>query len=83
MQVRVIGAYEAKTKLSELLAQVSQGESFTITKHGQPVAVLTRPSEQGKADVEETIEAIRRQRRRLAPAFEGVSVKELIGEGRK
>jgi prevent-host-death family protein len=83
MQVQVIGAYEAKTKLSELLARVIEGESFTITKHGQPVAVLTPPGEQGKADAEETIEAIRRQRGRLAPAFEGVSVKELIEEGRK
>jgi prevent-host-death family protein len=83
MQVRIIGAYEAKTKLSELLAQVSQGEAFTITKHGMPVAVLTRPTEQGNADATETIEAIRRQRQQLASAFEGAGVKQLIEEGRK
>jgi prevent-host-death family protein len=81
--MQVIGAYEAKTKLSELLAQVSQGETFTITRHGLPVAVLTRPSGQDRANVEETIGAIRRQRQQLASAFEGVNVKRLIEEGRK
>jgi prevent-host-death family protein len=35
-----VGAYEAKTHLPRLLEQVSQGESFVITKHGVPVARL-------------------------------------------
>ena len=35
-----IGAYQAKTHLSEILDQVANGESFTITKHGVPVARL-------------------------------------------
>jgi len=35
-----IGAFEAKTKLGELLDRVSQGSSFTITKHDRPVARL-------------------------------------------
>jgi prevent-host-death family protein len=33
-----IGAFEAKTKLSALLAQVEKGKSFYITKHGRRVA---------------------------------------------
>lgn len=33
-----IGAYEAKTKFSELLERVEKGERVTITKHGRPVA---------------------------------------------
>jgi prevent-host-death family protein len=33
-----IGAFEAKTHLSSLLERVAQGESFTITRHGKPVA---------------------------------------------
>ncbi|MHB1165816.1 MAG: type II toxin-antitoxin system Phd/YefM family antitoxin [Candidatus Nanopelagicales bacterium] len=36
----VVGAFEAKTHLSELLARVEAGESVTITKHGRPVARL-------------------------------------------
>jgi prevent-host-death family protein len=35
-----IGAFEAKTKLGELLERVRQGAAFTITKHDQPVARL-------------------------------------------
>ncbi len=34
-----IGAYEAKTNLAKLLERVLQGEQFTITKHGVPVAL--------------------------------------------
>ena len=35
-----IGANEAKTHLPKLLERVRQGERFTITKHGTPVAEL-------------------------------------------
>lgn len=35
-----IGAFEAKTHLSELLEKVSQGKTFHITKRGRPVAEL-------------------------------------------
>ena len=35
-----VGAFEAKTHLSRLLKRVSDGEEFTITKHGQPIAKL-------------------------------------------
>ena len=35
-----VGAFEAKTKLSELLDRVERGEEITITRHGKPVARL-------------------------------------------
>jgi len=35
-----IGAFDAKTKLSELLRKVDQGERFTITRRGRAVANL-------------------------------------------
>lgn len=35
-----VGAFEAKTLLSELLQRVERGERVTITKHGRPVAQL-------------------------------------------
>lgn len=38
--MREIGAFEAKTHLSELLAAVEAGEAFTITRRGKPVAEL-------------------------------------------
>ncbi|HEX2216946.1 MAG TPA: type II toxin-antitoxin system prevent-host-death family antitoxin [Xanthobacteraceae bacterium] len=37
----MIGAYEAKTKFSELIARAEKGESFTVTKNGRPVARIT------------------------------------------
>jgi prevent-host-death family protein len=36
-----VGAYEAKTKFSELIARAEKGESFLITKNGRPVARIT------------------------------------------
>lgn len=40
MKPKAIGAFEAKTRLSELLNRVGQGHVFVITKHGRPVAEL-------------------------------------------
>ena len=37
-EIAEIGAFEAKTKLSSLLAQVEKGKSFYITKHGRRIA---------------------------------------------
>lgn len=41
-----IGSYDAKTKLPEILRRVEEGESFTITNRGKPVADLV-PSRSG------------------------------------
>ena len=38
MSVITVGAFEAKTKLSELLRRVEQGDEVIITRHGKPVA---------------------------------------------
>jgi len=37
---REIGAFDAKEKLSELLRELSQGQRYTITVRGKPVADL-------------------------------------------
>jgi antitoxin (DNA-binding transcriptional repressor) of toxin-antitoxin stability system len=81
--MQTVGAYEAKTKLGELLTMVGKGESFTITKYGLPAAILTQPLEPDISNVEGTIRAIRGQRAKFAQAFKQVSVKALIEEGRK
>jgi prevent-host-death family protein len=38
-----VGAYEAKTKFSELIARAEKGESFIVTKNGRPVAEIKPP----------------------------------------
>ncbi len=59
-----VGAYEAKTRLSELLARVEEGETVTITKHGHPVAQLVgiepakRPPAEVVADLERLLGAV-------------------------
>lgn len=35
-----VGAFDAKTKLSELLDRVEAGEVIVITRHGSPIATL-------------------------------------------
>jgi len=47
MDVTDIGAFEAKTRLSELLEQVSKGRVFRITRRGKPVAELRPVSTAG------------------------------------
>jgi prevent-host-death family protein len=44
--MRLVGAFEAKNKLSQLLDLVEQGEEITITRHGREVArlVSARPA---------------------------------------
>ena len=58
-----VGAYEAKTHLSELLERVSEGERIVITKHGTPVAVLAPITGRGTRPVLEVISELRAFRR--------------------
>jgi prevent-host-death family protein len=47
MKPKEIGAFEAKTRLSELLDRVDNGAVYVITKRGRPVAELRPPSRVG------------------------------------
>ncbi len=38
-----IAAFDAKTRLSELLERAAKGETFEITRHGRPVGKLGPP----------------------------------------
>ncbi len=76
-----VGAYEAKTHLPKLLERVMKGERITITKHGIPVAVLQSPDPEKMVNTESVIAEIRelRDMHRL----DGVSIREMIDEGRR
>ena len=76
-----VGAYEAKTKLSELLKRVEQGEHITITKHGTPVAVLVPVGRYPRRDVAQTIAEIKESAK--GNSLKGMSLQELIDEGRR
>lgn len=44
MEIEEIGAFEAKTRLSELLERVGRGHVYRITKRGRPIAELRPPT---------------------------------------
>lgn len=60
-----VGAYQAKTPLSELLGRVAEGDSITITKHGRPIARLVPVEEDVRRRASRAAERIRTRRARL------------------
>jgi prevent-host-death family protein len=77
-----VGAYEAKTHLSELLEKVEAGEEITITKHGAPVAKLVPVRKEVSA--EQRVAAIERiQQLANGLSLGGLKVRDLINEGRR
>jgi prevent-host-death family protein len=78
----IVGAYDAKTHLSELLEKVEAGEEITITKHGAPIARLVPVKR--RASTEERLAAIERiQKLARGLSLGGLKVKDLIREGRR
>jgi prevent-host-death family protein len=77
-----VGAYQAKTHLSELLEKVEAGEEITITKHGAPVAKLVPVKKEVRP--EERVAAIDRiQKLATGLSLGGLKVKDLIRQGRR
>ena len=81
-----VGAYEAKTKLPELLERAASGEEITITKHDQPIAKLVPATRPSHADLEGLflqMDEIRSRSVLNPPGREKLTIKQLIEEGRK
>lgn len=80
--MKQLGAFEAKTHLSRLLDEVERGESYAITKHGRPVALLVpATSRQSGMSIDQAIDGLTafRAGRRL----DGVRIRDLIDDGRR
>ena len=75
-----IGTHEAKTRLSELLSRVREGEEFLITNRGEPVAKLIPASKRDKNQILLAIKQIKeiQSRNRL----DGLRVRDMRDEGR-
>lgn len=76
-----IGAYEAKTHLPQLLDEVSQGGTVTITRHGVPVALLVPAPNTPHKSTREVIDALRQFRR--GKTLGDITVRDLVEEGRR
>jgi prevent-host-death family protein len=79
--IHEVGAFEAKTHLSELLEKVRRGDRVVITRRGVPVAVLVPPAEAKGRHVAEVIDKIRELRERTRRPY--VATRTLRDEGRK
>ena len=78
--MRQMGLFEAKQKLSELVERAGRGERIGITKRGKLAAVIGPAREE--VDLKEIFEGMERIRKRAKP-LRGVTIKDLIEEGRK
>lgn len=76
-----VNAFEAKTRLSELLRETERGKTFVIFRRGKEVARLMPPvrnsQDQGLKQILEGFREIRKKNSKP------VSIKELIEEGRR
>jgi prevent-host-death family protein len=84
--MKTIGAFNAKTHLSDLLEKVSRGESFVITKRGKPMAALSPVVTSAKALGPKDIVMEFRKKYAKALRKNKISIAEIIemkNEGRR
>jgi prevent-host-death family protein len=77
---REVGAYEAKTRLPQLLREVAKGQRVTITLRGRPVAELI-PPRRTAANGDDAVAAMHQFARVKGVAADTIS--EWIGQGRE
>ena len=76
-----VTAFEAKTRLSELLRETERGRSFVIRRRGKPVARLVPYArDEQTIDLSRVLKAFREIRGRVSGR---VKVRRLIEEGRR
>jgi prevent-host-death family protein len=81
-----IGAYDAKTRLSELLDRVERGEQIVITRHGKPVARLVPEGGYDKAAAHAAVARLRELGKQLASRGVNLTdeeIRALRDEGRR
>ncbi len=79
--METIGAYEAKTHLPKLLERVTKGERIAISKHGVPIAILQPYDVRKRSDMNAVIAEMRQFR--AGKSLEGLSIRDMIEEGRR
>ena len=76
---KTVGAFDAKTHLSEILEKVQKGLEFTITKHGKPIAKIV-PIKNKQNDLDYILKEFENIRKSVKGK---VNIKSYINEGRK
>ena len=78
-----VGIFEAKNRLSELVERAARGEEIVITRRGEQVARLMPPRTPDALGQARTLAARIRQSRTGQGMGGGVSIKDMIEEGRR
>jgi prevent-host-death family protein len=80
--MREVGAFEAKSRFGQLLDWVEAGEEVVITRRGKIVARMAPPNM--AFDQDRSRRAAQRIREmRKGATLGGLSIKDLVSEGRK
>jgi len=75
-----VGIFEAKQRLSELVERASQGEEIVITLRGKERARIVPVATERRRGLKEIFDSFASVRMKLP---QGMSVKDLIEEGRR
>ena len=80
--MKSVGAFHAKTHFSQLLDEVANGQSITITRHGEPVAQLipAKPLRDPR-ELHKLVEEIKQTRK--GRSLGRIRIKDLTHEGHK
>ena len=82
--MREIQATDAKAHLAQLLNDVAKGESFSITRHGYPIAQLVPIDQQDESIRKQAIDRFKKRRKNWQPVQ--MSMDEILSardEGRR
>lgn len=80
--MKEVGAFEAKSRLGQLLDWVEAGEEVVITRRGKVVARMVPPNMAFDRDrSRRAAQRIREMRKGVT--LGGLAIKDLIGEGRQ
>ena len=80
--MHMVGVFEAKNRLTALLDEVEEGGELMITRRGKPIARLV-PAEPGfdRTRARRAAEGLRAASK--GQTLGGISLKELVAEGRR
>ena len=78
-----IGAFEAKTRFSQILEDVQKGVDYIITKRGKPVAKLIPFQEEPKMTRQQVFEELEKFKKLYRGKPGSFNIREAIEDGRR
>ena len=78
-----IGAFEAKTRFSQIIAKAEHGEDFIVTKRGKPVAKIIPFEKKPEMTRKEAIAKLMEMRKLYRGEPGSFNIREAIEDGRR